>query len=177
MSYQIYFQKASLKSYISLQVIVAFSLFGILLLEGAFATLDLFLYATPAVSFAIFYVLTLFYPIALPQVSIFIITILADIFFSSLHDSHTFAILVSLFVVKRLISFPEQRDFLEIWQGFAIAMCLMLLIQTVLFVMWEWSWFNLQGLVFQLGVTILLYPFIHVIITRMAQIFVESAER
>ena len=36
---------------------------------------------------------------------------------------------------------------------------------------------DLQGLLFQVGVTVLLYPFIHVIITRVGQIFVESAER
>ena len=177
MSYQVYFQKASLKSYTSLQVVVAFTLFGMLLLEGAVATLDMFLHATPFVSFAIFYILTLFYPVALPLFSIFVITVLNDIFFTSLQNSQSFAILVSLLMVRRLITFPEQKEFLEIWQGFAVALLLFLIIQALFFFSWEWTFLNLQGLLFQTGVTLLLYPFIHVVITRMAQIFVESAER
>lgn len=177
MNYQVYFQKASLKSYRSLQVIVGFSLFGMLLLEGAIATLDVFAYATPFLTFAIFYVLTLFYPVALPLFSVFAVTLLNDIFFTSLQNSQTFAILLSLIIVKRVINFPEQRDFLEIWQGFAVAMLIMVIVQAVTFLLWEWSWLNLQGLLFQLGITLLLYPFIHVVITRIALIFVESAER
>ena len=177
MSYQVYFQKASLKSYVSLQVIVAASLFGIQLLEGALATLDVFLHATPFISFAIFYVLMLFYPMALPLFSIFAITLLNDIFFTSLQSSQTFAILVSLLIVKRLMTFPEQKDFLEIWQGFAVAMGIMVVIELLSYMIWEWSLLNLQGLVFQVGLTLLLYPFIHVVVTRVAQIFVESAER
>ena len=177
MSYEIYFQKARLKSYLSLQVIVAVSLFGMLLFEDAIATLDLFLHATPFVTFAIFYVLTLFYPVALPFVSVFIITVLHDIFATSLYNSQTFAILVSLFIVKRLTNFPEQKEFLEIWQGFVVATMIMIVIGVVTFMIWHWSLINLQGLFFQVGITILLYPFIHVVVMRLAQIFVESAER
>lgn len=177
MSYQVYFQKASLKSYISLQVIVMISLFAILLLEGALATLDIFLHAVPFVTFAIFYVLTLFYPIALPLVSVFAITVLNDIFFTSLQHSQTFAILVSLLIIKRLITFPEQKEFLEIWQGFAVSLLFVVAIQAVTFLVLEWSFVNLQGLLFQVGITLLLYPFIHVVVMRMAQIFVESSER
>ena len=177
MNYQVYFQKASLKSYISLQVIVAASLFAVQLLEGSLATLDVFLHATPFISFTVFYVLMIFYPMALPLFSIFAITLLNDIFFTSLQNSQTFAILVSLLIVKRLMVFPEQKDFLEIWQGFAVAMAIMLVIQLASYMVWELSLFNLQGLVFQAGLSLLLYPFIHVVVTRMAQIFVESAER
>ena len=157
MSYEIYFQKARLKSYLSLQVIVAVSLFGMLLFEDAIATLDLFLHATPFVTFAIFYVLTLFYPVALPFVSVFIITVLHDIFATSLYNSQTFAILVSLFIVKRLTNFPEQKEFLEIWQGFVVATMIMIVIEVVTFMIWHWSLINLQGLFFQVGITILLY--------------------
>ena len=177
MSYQIYFQKARLKSYLSLQIIVAVSLFGILLLEGAIATLDVFLHATPFISFAIFYVLMLFYPIALPIFSIFCITLLNDIFITSLQNSQTFAILVSLLIVKRAIAFPEQREFLEIWQGFGVAVVIMVFIEALSFMIWEFSLLNIQGLLFQMGITLLLYPFIHVLITRLAHIFIESAER
>ena len=177
MSYQVYFQKASLKSYTSLQVIVAASLFGLQLLEGSLATLDVFLHATPFISFTIFYVLMIFYPVALPLFSIFAITLLSDIFFTSLQNSQTFAILVSLLIVKRLMTFPEQKDFLEIWQGFAVAMMIMVVIEILSYMIWEWSLLNLQGLVFQVGLSLLLYPFIHVVVTRMAQIFVDSAER
>ena len=177
MSYEVYFQKARLKSYLSLQVIVAVSLFGMLLFEDAIATLDLFLHATPFVTFAIFYVLVLFYPVALPLLSVFIITVLHDIFATSLYNSQTFAILVSLLIIKRLINFPEQKEFLEIWQGFVVAIMIMVSIEVVTFMIWHWSLMNLQGLLFQIGITILLYPFIHVVIMRLAQIFVESAER
>ena len=177
MNYQIYFQKASLKSYTSLQIVVAVCLFGVLLIEGALAILDVFLYATPFISFAIFYILTLFYPIALPLFSVFFITVLSDIFFTSLQHSQTFAILVSLLIIRRLMSFPEQKDFLEIWQGFAVGLVIMVVMNIIFFMLWEWRLLNLQGLLFQVGVTVLLYPFIHVIITRVGQIFVESAER
>ena len=112
MNYQIYFQKASLKSYTLCKIVVAVCLFGVLLIEGALASLDVFLYATPFISFAIFYILTLFYPIALPLFSVFFITVLSDVFFTSLQHSQTFAILVSLFI-RRLMSFPEQKDFLK----------------------------------------------------------------
>lgn len=177
MSYQVYFQKASLKSYISLQVIVAATLFGVQLLEGSLATLDVFLHATPFISFTVFYVLMIFYPVALPLFSIFVITLLNDIFFTSLQNSQTFAILVSLLIVKRLMTFPEQKDFLEIWQGFAVATGIMMVIEILSYMLWEWSLLNLQGLLFQFGLSLLLYPFIHVVVTRMAQIFIDSAER
>ena len=177
MNYQIYFQKASLKSYLSLQVIVAVSLFGLMLFEGALAILDVFLYATPLISFAIFYVLSLFYPVALPLLSIFILTILQDIFFTSLQNSQTFAILISLIIMKRVIAFPEQREFLEIWQGFGIAMAILFAIQSLFYIIWEFAFVNLQGVFFQFGMTLLIYPFIHVVIMRVAQVLVEAAER
>ena len=177
MNYQIYFQKASLKSYVSLQVIVAASLFALMLFEGALAVLDVFLYGTPLISFAIFYSLSLFYPVALPLVSVFIITILQDIFFTSLHNSQTFAILISLIIMKRIITFPEQKEFLEIWQGFGIAIAILFILQSVFYSLWEFALVNLQGVFFQIGITWLIYPFIHVVIMRVAQAFVEAAER
>ena len=137
MNYQAYFQKASLKSYLSLQIIVGASLFGMLLFEGALASLDMFLHAVPFVTFTIFYVLTLFYPIALPLLSVFLITLLGDIFFTSLHHSQTFAIMVSLLIVKRLMTFPDQKDFFEIWQGYAVALIIMVVIEALSFMIWE----------------------------------------
>ena len=177
MNYQIYFQKASLKSYLSLQIIVGVSLFAVFLFEGALATLDIFLHAVPFITFTIFYVLTLFYPIALPLLSVFLITLLGDIFFTSLHHSQTFAILVSLLIIKRLITFPEQKEFFEIWQGYAVALVIMVVIEALSFMVWELQFMTMQGVVFQIGMSLLLYPFIHVVVTRLAQIFVESAER
>ncbi|MGC6518118.1 MAG: hypothetical protein ACON49_08875 [Candidatus Puniceispirillaceae bacterium] len=177
MNYQIYFQKASLKSYISLQVVVAFGLFILALLESALATFDLFLFGVPFVTFAIFYILTIFYPLALPLVSIFLITILMDIFLTSLQQSQTFAILISLLLVKRLLVFPEQKEFIEIWQGFGVAMAVMIALQAVFFMLWELRFVNIQGLFFQFGITMLFYPFIHVVVMRVAQAFAASASR
>ena len=177
MSYQIYFQKASLKSFFSLQLLVAIGLFGLLLFESALAGFGVFLFATPFLSFTIFFILTIFYPVALPLNTIFIITILHDIFVSSLYHSQTFAILLALTIIKRVISFPEQRDFIEIWQGFGVAMVIMLAVQALGFMVLELSLVNWQALLFQFGISLLFYPFIHAMTMRLSQAFVESAER
>ena len=177
MNYQVYFQKASLKSYVSLQVVVGVCLFCLMLFEGALASLNLFLYAVPLLSFTVMYVLILFYPVALPLVSIFIITILQDIFFTSLQNSQTFAILISLIIMKRVIVFPEQREFLEHWQGFGIAMAILFGIQSAFYMLWELSFVNWQGVLFQFGVSLLIYPFVYVVIHRSAQAFVDASER
>lgn len=177
MNYGVYFKKASLKSYFSLQFIVAAGLFAIGLFEGALSVIDLFLYGAPFLTFAIFYVLRLYYPMALPYFSILLVTFLLDVFFTSLHSSHSFAILISLLITTRLLPFPDQKEFLEIWQGFAVAMVLVILLQSVIFMITTWSLPHLQGLLFQFGMTLLLYPFIHVVVVRLAQILVEMSER
>lgn len=175
MNYQVYFQKASLKSFLSVQILVAFALLITILFESALANFDLFLFGTPFLTFTIFFILSLYYPAALPLTSIFIITILHDVFISSLYHSQTFAIILSLIITKRLISFPEQRDFMEIWQGFGIAMAIMLGVQALLFMVWELSLVNFQGLFFQFGISMLFYPFIHAVTMRLSQIFVDMA--
>ncbi|MGC6537657.1 MAG: hypothetical protein ACON44_09890 [Candidatus Puniceispirillaceae bacterium] len=172
-----YFEKARLKSYISLQFMVAVVLFFVALFEGALSHLDLFLFAVPWLSFAIYFVLVVFYPVALPFLSIFIVTILADIFFNSLYHSQTFAILVSLAITRSLLPFAEQRDFLEIWQGFGLAMLIMAGLQSLFFMVGSWQLINLQSVIFQFGVTMLIYPFIHVIVTRLAQISIQASQR
>ena len=177
MSYQIYFQKASLKSFLSLQLLVGISLFGLMLFESSLAIFDVFLYGTPYFTFTVFFILTIFYPVALPLLSVFLITILHDIFATSLGNSQTFAILLSLIIIKRLMTFPEQRDFLEIWQGFGIAIAIMTVVQSVFFMMTELSWVNGQGLIFQFGISLLFYPFMHAMTLRIAQAFVQTANR
>lgn len=177
MSYQIYFQKASLKSYLSLQVLVGVALFLLSLLEGALATFDSLLFSVPYITFTIFFILTIFYPMALPLSTIFVVTVIHDIFFASLQHSQTFAILLSLIIIKRLVTFPEQRDFLEIWQAFGLAMGLMIFLQSALFMMTEFAFLNLQGLFFQFGVSLLLYPFMHAVVMRLTQAFVEAAQQ
>ena len=177
MNQSVYFQKASLKSYLSLQFLVTVTLCIIGLFEGALSTLDLFLFSTPWISFAIYFVLFIFYPVALPVLSIFIVTFLTDLYLNNLAASQTFAVIVSLLIVKRLLTFPEQRDFVEIWQGFILAMGIMVLIQMISFMVIEWHLVNIQSIFFQFGITFLIYPFIHVIVTRLAQIFTQAATR
>lgn len=177
MNQSIYFQKASLKSYLSLQFLVTVTLFIFGLFEGALSTLDLFLFSTPWISFAIYFVLFIFYPLALPVFSIFIVTVLLDLYLNNLAASQTFAVIISLLIVKRLLTFPEQRDFVEIWQGFILAMGIMVLIQILSFMVIEWRMVNFQSIFFQFGITLLIYPFIHVVVTRLAQIFTQAATR
>lgn len=177
MSYEVYFQKASLKSYLSLQLLVGISLFALMLFETSLAIFDVFLHGTPYFTFTVFFILTIFYPVALPLLSVFFITIFHDIFATSLLNSQTFAILLSLIVIKRLMTFPEQRDFLEIWQGFGIAIAIMTLVQALFFMATELAWVNIQGLIFQFGISLLLYPFLHAMTLRVAQAFVQTAER
>ena len=177
MNQSVYFQKASLKSYLSLQFLVTVTLIIIGLFEGALSTLDLFLFSTPWISYSIFFVLFIFYPVALPVLSIFIVTTLTDLYLNDLAASQTFAVIVSLLIVKKLISFPEQRDFIEIWQSFIIAMGIMVLIQILSFMIIEWHLVNIQAIFFQFGITVLIYPFIHVIVTRLAHIFTQAATR
>ena len=57
--------------------------------------------------------LFIFYPLALPVFSIFIVTVLLDLYLNNLAASQTFAVIISLLIVKRLLTFPEQRDFVE----------------------------------------------------------------
>ena len=121
--------------------------------------------------------MTLFYPVALPLFSVFLITILHDIFVTSLGNSQTFAILLSLIIIKRLMTFAEQRDFLEIWQGFGIAIAILSVVQSLFFMVTELSWVNGQGLIFQFGISLLFYPFIHAMTLRLAQAFVATANR
>lgn len=177
MSYEVYFQKASLKSFLSLQLLVGISLFALMLFETSLAIFDVFLHGTPYFTFTVFFILTIFYPVALPLLSVFLITIFHDIFATSLFNSQTFAILLSLIVIKRLMTFPEQRDFLEIWQGFGIAIAIMTLVQALFFMATELAWVNIQGLIFQFGISLLLYPFLHAMTLRVAQAFVQTAER
>ena len=101
MNQSIYFQKASLKSYISLQFLVTVTLFIFGLFEGALSTLDLFLFSTPWISFAIYFVLFIFYPVALPILSIFMVTFLLNLDLNNLAASQTFAVIVSLLIATR----------------------------------------------------------------------------
>jgi len=177
MSYSAYFQKAKLTSYFSMQFMVAVSLFFLGLFEGALSLLEIFYISTPLLSFAVYFTLFLFYPVALPVLSLVIVTVLLDVFFSSLDHSQTFAILVSLLIVRGAVSFPEQRDFMEIWQSFIVALVILLGLQSVGYMIWHMSFINFQSVMFQFGVTVLLYPFLHAIVRQAADLLTHISQR
>ena len=162
-----FFQKAELDSDWPFQFLVA--VVGVLLamIEGGLALWPVFYGATPMLSLIFLFWVALHHEKYVLLVTGFLIGLTSDILFSDLLGGRATAYIIALFVMNWRRQKLLQGDFRDIWVEFAAGVFAVVLFQLLIFSALNLAVPALTPVMFQIGVTMILFPIGYVILTTL----------
>lgn len=165
-----YFEKAMEHSEVSGQFLIGFVGVILVLFEGTLASWPVFYGAVPLLSLIFIYWLTLYHSKLMPFITIFIMGLLSDILFSSLIGGRaTSYMLLALFMNLRVTD-PQDDEFLKVWVNFVFAVMAVMLFQLIFFSVINFSIPSLSPMMFQIGVTLILFPIAYVFLFAISNL-------
>jgi len=162
-----FFQKAELESDWPFQFLAV--IFGMVLamVEGGLALWPVFYGATPMLSLIFLYWIALHHEKYVLLVTGFLIGLTSDILFSDLLGGRATAYIVVLFAMNWRRQKLLQGEFRDIWGEFAVTVFGVVLFQLVIFCALNLAIPSLTPLIFQIGVTMILFPIGYVILSSL----------
>ncbi|WP_438997175.1 rod shape-determining protein MreD [Candidatus Puniceispirillum sp.] len=165
-----YFEKAMEHSEVSGQFLIGFVGVILVLFEGTLASWPVFYGAVPLLSLIFIYWMTLYHSKLMPFITIFIMGLLSDILFSSLIGGRaTSYMLLALFMNLRVTD-PQDDEFLKVWVNFMFAVMAVMLFQLIFFSVINFSIPSLSPMMFQIGMTLILFPIVYVILFAISNV-------
>ena len=153
-----YFEKADFQSVLPYRLLVA--IFGLLLvfLEVGLAQIPIFYGAAPYLSLIFIYYLRLHHPDVMPVFTVFLIGIVADLLMSNILGGRATAMILLAYVIESRQVKLEQAEFAQLWVDFAVSCAAVILFQLIFFSLINLTLPTFGPLVFQVGVTLILFP-------------------
>ncbi|ADE38951.1 rod shape-determining protein MreD [Candidatus Puniceispirillum marinum] len=165
-----YFEKAMEHSEVSGQFLIGFVGVILVLFEGTLASWPVFYGAVPLLSLIFVYWMTLYHSKLMPFITIFIMGLLSDILFSDLIGGRaTSYMLLALFMNLRVTD-PQDDEFLKVWVNFVVAVMTVMLFQLIFFSVINFSIPSLSPMMFQIGVTLILFPIAYVFLFAISNL-------
>ena len=162
-----FFQRAQLESDWPFQFLVIICGMVLAMVEGGLALWSVFYGATPLLSLIFLYWIALHHEKYALLVSGFLIGLTSDILFSDLLGGRATAYIVVLFAMNWRRQKLLQGDFRDIWVEFAVTVFGVVLFQMVIFSALNLAIPALTPVIFQIGVTMILFPIGYVILSTL----------
>jgi rod shape-determining protein MreD len=166
-----FFQKAELESDWPFQFLVVIVGMVLAMAEGGLALWPVFYGATPMLSLIFLYWIALHHEKYVLLVTGFLIGLTSDILFSDLLGGRATAYIVVLFAMNWRRQKLLQGDFRDIWVEFAFVVFGVVLFQLVVFSALNLAIPALTPVLFQIGVTMILFPIGYVILSTLSLAF------
>jgi rod shape-determining protein MreD len=154
-----YFEKADFQSNLPHQVLIGVVGLFLVFLEVGFAQLPVFFGASPLLSVILIYCMRVFHMKFMPIGTVFLIGIVADLLLSDIVGGRTTVLMLMSYVIEARKSRLEQSEFGQIWFDFLLCAAATLIFQLFFFSILNLAIPSLNPILFQLGVTTLLFPF------------------
>lgn len=165
-----YFEKAIEHSEVSGRFLIVFLGIILVLFEGALATWPVFFGASPLLSLIFIYWMTLYHSKLMPVITIFIIGFLSDILFSDLIGGRATSFMLLALVMNMRVTDPKGDEFLTVWINFGVAVVAVMLFQLTFFSVINFAVPSLSPMIFQIGVTLILFPVIYILLFAMSSV-------
>ncbi|MEC7211581.1 MAG: rod shape-determining protein MreD [Pseudomonadota bacterium] len=162
-----FFQKAQLESDWPFQFLVVIVGMVLAMVEGGLALWSVFYGATPMLSLIFLYWIALHHEKYVLLVTGFLIGLTSDILFSDLLGGRATAYIILLFAMNWRRQKLLQGDFCDIWVEFAVVVFGVVLFQLVVFSALNLAILALTPVIFQIGVTMILFPIGYVILSTL----------
>ncbi|MEC8643478.1 MAG: rod shape-determining protein MreD [Pseudomonadota bacterium] len=162
-----FFQKAQLESDWPFQFLVVIVGMVLAMVEGGLALWSVFYGATPMLSLIFLYWIALHQEKYVLLVTGFLIGLTSDILFSDLLGGRATAYIILLFAMNWRRQKLLQGDFCDIWVEFAVVVFGVVLFQLVVFSALNLAIPALMPVIFQIGVTMILFPIGYVILSTL----------
>jgi rod shape-determining protein MreD len=162
-----FFQKAELESDWPFQFLVVIVGMVLAMAEGGLALWPVFYGATPMLSLIFLYWIALHHEKYVLLVTGFLIGLTSDILFSDLLGGRATAYIVVLFAMNWRRQKLLQGDFRDIWVEFAVTVFGVVLFQMAIFSALNLAIPALTPVIFQIGVTMILFPIGYVILSTL----------
>jgi rod shape-determining protein MreD len=162
-----FFQKAELESDWPFQFLVVIVGMVLAMAEGGLALWPVFYGATPMLSLIFLYWIALHHEKYVLLVTGFLIGLTSDILFSDLLGGRATAYIVVLFAMNWRRQKLLQGDFRDIWVEFAVTVFGVVLFQMAIFSALNLATPALTPVIFQIGVTMILFPIGYVILSTL----------
>ena len=162
-----FFQKAELDSDWPFQFLVVIVGMVLAMVEGGLALWPVFYGATPMLSLIFLYWIALHHEKYVLLLTGFLIGLTSDILFSDLLGGRSTAYIVMLFAMNWRRQKLLQGDFRDIWVEFAATVFGVVLFQLVVFSTLNLAIPALTPVIFQIGVTMILFPIGYVILSTL----------
>jgi len=162
-----FFQKAELESDWPFQFLVVVVGMVLAMAEGGLALWPVFYGATPMLSLIFLYWIALHHEKYVLLVTGFLIGLTSDILFSDLLGGRATAYIAVLFAMNWRRQKLLQGDFRDIWVEFAVMVFAVMLFQLVIFSALNLAIPALTPVIFQIGVTMILFPIGYVILSAL----------
>ena len=162
-----FFQKAELDSDWPFQFLVVIVGMVLAMVEGGLALWPVFYGATPMLSLIFLYWIALHHEKYVLLVTGFLIGLTSDILFSDLLGGRSTAYIVMLFAMNWRRQKLLHGDFRDIWVEFGITVFGVVLFQLVVFSTLNLAIPALTPVIFQIGVTMILFPIGYVVLSAI----------
>ena len=153
-----YFEKADFQSNLPLQLLMATLGLTLVLLELAVAQWPVFYGSAPNLSLIFIYGMIIFYGKYMPIFTIFLMGINGDFLLSDLLGGRAMSFMLLAYVMQLRLARLLQSDFGQLWVDFAVSCTAVSLFQLLLFSAVNFAIPSLSPILFQIGVTLILFP-------------------
>ena len=159
-----YFEKADFQSELPLQLLTATLGLTLVLLELAVAQWPVFFGSAPNLSLIFIYCMIIYHGNYMPISTIFLMGIIGDFLLSDLLGGRATSFMLLAYVMQLRLVRLQQSDFGQLWVDFALSCAVISLFQLLLFSLVNFAIPSLSPILFQIGVTLILFPIGYVLI-------------
>ena len=165
-----YFERAEFDSNLPIHFLITIVGLVIVVFEGSLALWPFFYGATPMLSLIFLYWLSLHFEKFTPMFAAFMIGITSDILFSDLLGGRAIAYMLVLYVLQYRRPRLLQSEFMEIWTDFAIVAVGVVLLQFIVFSLFNFAIPSMAPILFQVGTTLTLFPILYVVLAAITAV-------
>jgi len=153
-----YFEKADFHSNLPFRILTAALGLILVLLELALAQWSVFYGAAPNLSLIFIYYMMIYHTKLLPIFSIFIMGMVGDFLLSDLLGGRSTALILLAYVMQLRLLRLQQSHFSQLWVDFAVSCGFVLTFQLTFFSLLNMTVPSISPLLFQFGITLILFP-------------------
>ena len=159
-----YFEKADFQSGLPLQFLTATLGLTLVLLELAVAQWPVFFGSAPNLSLIFIYCMIVYHGKYMPIFTIFLMGIIGDFLLSDLLGGRATSFMLLAYVMQFRLARLQQSDFDQLWVDFVLSCAAVSLFQLTLFSAVSFAIPSLSPILFQIGVTLIIFPIGYVLI-------------
>jgi len=160
-----YFETADFQSALPYQFLAGAVGLCLVFIEVGMAQMPVFYGASPLLSWIFVYYIRLYHVSLLPVGTVFLIGLIGDLLLSDVLGGRATAMILAIYVTDARRARLEQYDFGSLWFDFVIFTAGILIFQLFFFSIINLAIPSLSAILFQLGVTIILFPISFFLIT------------